>query len=68
MANFHANDLRKLSDFGGNMGEVGAFEGVVGVDTICRLKCGVIHALQRMHIDSARGLIILKNAKGKKIV
>jgi hypothetical protein len=23
MENFHANDLRKLSDFGGNMGKVG---------------------------------------------
>jgi hypothetical protein len=47
---------------------LGAFEGVVGVDNICGLKCGAIHALQPMHIDSARGLIILKNAKGKKIV
>ena len=47
---------------------LGAFEGVVGVDTICRLKCGVIHALQTMHIDSASGLIIIKIVKGKKIV
>jgi integrase len=27
MANFHANDLRKLNEFGGNMGEVGTIDG-----------------------------------------
>ena len=47
---------------------LGAFEGVVGVDTICGLKCGAIHALQPMHIDSAKGLIIIKIVNGKKIV
>ena len=47
---------------------LGAFEGVDGVETICGLKCGAIHALQPMHIDSDRGLIIIKNVKGKKII
>jgi hypothetical protein len=45
---------------------LGAFEGVVGVDTICRLKCWAMHALQTMHIDSAKGLIIIKTKRVKK--
>jgi integrase/recombinase XerD len=32
----------------------------------CSLRCGELLVLQPTHIDSSRGLIIIKNAKGKK--
>ena len=32
----------------------------------CGLRCGELLVLQPAHIDSSRGLIIIKNAKGKK--
>jgi len=32
----------------------------------CGLRCGELLVLQPAHIDSGRGLIIIKNAKGKK--